>query len=1321
MTTIDPAAARRRELAALLSRGGLGEGIRLGPASFAQRRQWIIDRLVPGSAEYNVAIAFRITSTLDAVVLRIALERTVARQESLRTTFVARDSTLLQKVLPAGPVDLPLVDLSDRQDPLAAARVWAARFAAQPFDLSGTSRTALLRPALLRIGPDDHLFVVITHHIVCDGWSAGILCREVDEQYVAHREGRAARLPALPLQYLDHARLERKALDAANLEEQVGYWRGQLRGVPRLLRLPIDRPRAAVRRVRADLVPMALPGDLVRRLQALATEEGCTLFVVLLAGFHALLARYSGQSTVVAGIPVAGRTRNDVENLIGFFVNTLVLRGDFADNPSLRAAVRRTRDTVGGAFGHQAVPFERLVELLHPERDPAVSPFFQALFNYQAAFDERVTLPGIGGTLEPLDNGTVRFDLEVNLFGRPGSVEGAWNYNSELFDRATIERMAGHFRALLSHAVREPDRGLLDVPLLEPAEVRQIVQFGTGEPVADEPARSVYDLVAAAAARTPDAVAIRAGAQSWTYRDLLARSAQLARAIRAADPTAGPVALVLQRSPEFVAAVLACRAVGVLCVPLDPDAPPGHQRDVLRDCGARLVLTRRRLADRLPVSGIAVLATDRVAGDATPPVEPAPSGEAAFARYRAGTRPVAGAFVTDASLVRQCAWLSTRFPLGSGARVLHSSPPEEDLGVELWWPLSQGATVVLAPPVGSGSAPDPAHLVELVQAEDVRVVHWAPRLLDAVLATQGVERCGSLSTIFCSGEPLRPQTVRTAEELLPGAAVHACYANAATGIALIGDAQHGERLGLVPSGRPAPGLLVQVLTRSGEPAPVGVTGELTVGGLDAAAGTPGSAQRTADRYRPDPFGPPGTRRYRTGDLARMRAEGTVEVLGQADHTTEVHGVVLEPGEVESALAEHPDVVAAVTVFSDLSTPTAYVCARRPDVGERLLAALGARARRLLPKELVPGTFVLLDRIPLLPNGKLDLPALPAMSARARWSERERARTPAEQRITRIWAEVLGRQDIGVHDDFFQVGGHSLLALRLADRLRTLGVEIPVSMLFRYRTVAALAEWLGELGMREDEPASGHRPAGLVHRLQTGAVPPPLVLLHGAGGTALSYSGLISALPDRTVYAIESGDVVEDLPTMATRYLAAVTEALGVPAVLAGWSMGGVVALEMARQLDGDDPPAVVMVDSFLADDSASTDVEGSLVEAFVAGLCRESGITIPEKSTEDILMSTSDLLTRRTRGLPFGLDDDALRRRFAIYRKDMLALRDYRPGGYLGPVHLVRALESPPSDVRSRLRLANVVEHEVPGDHWSLLDRDHVQNLAIILEEVLSC
>jgi non-ribosomal peptide synthetase component F/thioesterase domain-containing protein len=1305
--TADAVVARRQELAALLAAGGLGDGVRLGPASFAQRRQWIIDRLVPGSAEYNVAIAVRITEPLDPDILRIALERTVARQESLRTVFVARDDALLQKVLPSGPVELPLVDLSTRPDPVAAARAWAARIAAEPFDLAGPP---LVRPTLLRIGRDDHLFVAITHHIVCDGWSAGIFCREIDEQYVAERAGRAARLPALPLQYLDHAKLERRTLDADGLAEQVGYWRDRLRGVPGVLRLPIDRPRAAVRRVRADLCPMSLPGDQVRRLQELATQEGCTLFVVLLAGFHALLARYSGQPTVVTGVPVAGRTRSDVENLIGFFVNTLVLRGDFADNPSLRVAVRRTRDAVLGALGHQDVPFERVVELLHPERDPAVSPFFQALFNYQAAFGERITLPGIGGTVEPLDNGTVRFDLEVNLIGLPGSIEGAWNYNSELFDRATIERMAADFRSLLDNAVRTPDRGMLDVPLLAPSERDRIVALGTGEPAPEPSGTGVHDLIADTAGRTPDAVAIRAGTENVTYRALLARSAQLVEAIRSSAAPAGPVALVMARSPEFVAAVLACRATGVLCVPLDPDAAPGHLRDVLRDCGVRLVLTQRRLADRLRTIDATVLVTDRLPVAHRVVAPTTRWADAAFARYLAGARPPVGALVADAALVAQCDWLAGRLPLGPDGRVLWSAPPDEDLVVELLWPLSRGATVVLAPPVGGGAAPDPARLVELVRAEGVQVVHWTPRLLDAVLATPGVVRCHSLRTVVCSGGPLWPWTVRTAEELLPGTEIYSCYATAATGIALFGEPPHGDRPGAVPTGRPVPGRHVVVLTPSGEPAPLGVVGELAVGGIDPVAGMPGSAALTAARYVPDPFGPPGSRRYLTGDLARLRATGTVEVLGPAAAMTTVRGVMLEPGEVESALAEHPDVVAAVTVFG-ADKPMSYVHARGQDDGARLLAALGARARRLLPKDLVPGTFVLLDRMPLLPNGKLDAAALPAMSRRARWSEQDRPRTPAEARIAQIWSEVLGPRYIGVHDDFFQIGGHSLLALRLADRLRTLGVDIPVSMLFRYRTVAALADWFGELGLR-DAPATT-RPTGPVHRLQVGAVAPPLVLLHGAGGTALSYSGLISALPDRTVYAIESGDVVEDLPTMASRYLAAVTEVVGVPAVLAGWSMGGVVALEMACQLGDDvaEPPTVVMIDSYLADDTAHADPDAWLVDSFLAGLCREIG----QDGPEPFVGTPEERL--RAGAVRSGLDETALRRRYAIYRKDMLALRDYRPGHYRGPVHLVHALASPAA--RARLRLAQAVEHEIPGDHWSLLDRDHVPHLARILEEVL--
>jgi non-ribosomal peptide synthetase component F/thioesterase domain-containing protein/aryl carrier-like protein len=1019
---------------------------------------------------------------------------------------------------------------------------------------------------------------------------------------------------------------------------------------------------------------------------------------------------------------VAGRTRTDVENLIGFFVNTLVLRGDTADNPSLHTAVARSRDAVTGAFAHQEVPFERLVELLHPERDPAVSPFFQTIFNYQAAFSSRITLPGLGGTVEPLDNGTVRFDLEVNLIGLPDGIQGAWNYNKELFDAATVSQMVRHYRALLENALAEPDRGLLDVPLMDADERESLLALGSGgDPV---PASGgIYSLFAAAAAREPNAVAVRADGRSWTYRQLMARVRQLAYAIwtvrkdrshewgspesvgyqestgaaggvsrapdlvgstadryakttdvgdrtgkdradadrtgvgRAGVDRTDTVVIALERSPEFVAAVLACRAAGVTAVPIDPDSPPGHQRDVLDDANPTVVLTRRRLAEHLPPHDATVITTDRMPFGPTDEPEPA-VGDTAFVRYRPDARPPVAVAVSDAALARQCAWLTTRIPLGE---VLHASPPDDDLAVELLWPLTQGATVVLAP------ANDPATIVEVVRTENVRAVHWTPRLLEAVLATPGVERCRSLRTIICTGEPLAPHTVRACASILPGAAIYAGYANAATGLALLGDPPQIDRLGLVPM-RSTPGTTVEIRTGEDHPAPVGVIGEMIINNV------------------------------RTGDDARLRPDGTVEVLGK--DLPEVQGVRVEPGEVEPALADHEDVTAAAVVFSG-GTPTAYVCATNPEV----LPALGARARRLLPKQLVPGTIVLLDRMPLLPNGKRDTPALPAVRAQARWTQQDHPRTPAEERIANVFGEVLGRDDVGVQDDFFQIGGHSLLALRLADRLRGLGVDIPVSMLFRYRTVAALADWLGQLGMRDT--VDDGQPT--VHRLQIGTLEPPIVLLPGAGGTALSYSGLISALPERTVYAFESGDTTADLSTMAETYRQALP---GVPPVLVGWSMGGVVALEMARQIvaEGGEPPTVVMIDSFLPDDNARAvaDVEQSLVESFVVGVCRELGLPVPEVGQKGLDAALAVLRSR-------GLVDTGLRRRYAIYRKDMLALRDYQPGAYTGPVHVIRAAESP----ASTLAAMATATHDVPGDHWSLLDRDHVQNLATILEEVL--
>ncbi|HZM77371.1 MAG TPA: condensation domain-containing protein [Candidatus Limnocylindrales bacterium] len=1248
MTDMD---AQRKALAALLlERRAKAEG-RIGPASFAQQRLWIIDRLVPASAEYNVAIALRITAPLHEDALRAAVSAVVRRHESLRTVFTATDTAPMQRIQPAGSpgneVAFDRRDLSTHPDPDNAALAWARELAAVPFDLA---TGPLLRAHLAVLGPSDYLLVLVTHHIVCDGWSAGILCRDLDRFYTAYRGGDPVDATPLAFQYLEYAVHERRQLQGELLEREVGYWRQELSGLPGVLRLPTDRPRPVARKVRGAVHPVEMPEELLRRLRALAAQEGTTVFAPLLGGFHELLARYTGQSDVNVGVPVAGRTTGQVADVVGFFVNTLVLRGRRSAHASLRQLIARTRDTVTGAFSHQNVPFEKLVADLRPDRDNSVSPFFQVVFNYQAVEAERAHLPGMSAHIVPLDNGTVRFDIEVNLFGQGDAVSGSWNYNAELFDAATIEQMAGHYERLLTLACAEPDRPLRELAMVT-ADTPSVASVDP-QPELCQRFRRIVDA-------HPDATAITVDDRRCSYRELAATVDAYAAQI--ASVGAGPIALLLDRSPELAAAQLAALLLHVPFVVVDPAAAPGQISEVLDLVGAKAIV--KSGAD----SPLATVKSTSSAAD--------PDGVAYLCVDTEPLDPVVAA-VSHRALTARVAWLTRRYPQLPGTVVAQQAPPAGDPVRDLLWPLSWGAHVRIVKHI-----PD-----------DTGVLTTTPAQL-AMLLTQPVP-LPCLRLVLCGGEPMGGWLARSFANRYPLAQLHAHWWSLQTGDVLALGPAPRDRLGLVGVGHPAPGTSVHILDDSGTPVPRGVVGRLHLSGAQAPA-------------IPD-----------TGQLARVGPDGVVEVLGPPESLGEIRGVRVEATEVEDILAGAAGIAAAWAVF-DAGRITAYLMPDAAVAGEaaqQLLAEVATHARRLLPRDLVPRQLILIDHLPLRRDGQLDRDALPVLTPIAVADTTSRPRGQVEERVAVVWRKVLGRDDISADEDFFHAGGHSLLAIQVIDGLRrSMGVELPVSMLFRYRTIADLAERLSEL--RAGRVAVTGDRSCLV-RIQSGDTLPSLALVHPSGGSVFCYAGLATALPDRTVDAFEAQSPPTDLPAMAAQYVAELEQAGGPIPVFAGWSLGGVVAYEMARQhaeRTGHKPP-VVLIDSYLHGVGNSGDIGSDrwLVTGFVADLCAQAGVPSPTGTYDSVVDAVHEA------GLLSDLDPAAVQKRFAIYCGNMLALLRYRPGPYAGPVHLIRAgdLTSPEPQWRSVCPLASV--HTLPGDHHAILRGANVPVLARILERILS-
>ncbi|HKV13155.1 MAG TPA: amino acid adenylation domain-containing protein [Thermoanaerobaculia bacterium] len=1031
------------------------------PLSFAQQRLWFLDQLEVTGAAYNVPLALRVTGSLDLAVLAQALRRVAARHEILRTTFAATGGRPRQVISPDAVFPLAEEDL--RPLPEAAREAEAARRilaeASRPFDLA---RGPLARGLSLQVGEEDHWIVLTLHHIVSDGWSLGVLLRELGEIYAGLAGGRPPALPGLPVQYADFALWQRDLLTGEILEAQTAWWREQLAGAPPVLELPADRPRPAAQTFRGAVRETVLPRPLAESLEALARRSDATLFMVLLAAFRALLHRYTGEEDVVVGSPIANRNRVEIEPLIGFFVNTLALRGRVDGETAFRELVGRERETALGAYAHQDLPFEKLVEELQPQRDLGHTPLFQVLFVLQNAPMPDLELPGLALRVRELDLGTASFDLTLSLARTAGGLTARLEHNGDLFDTARIDRLLGHYRTLLAATADAPRRPVGELPLLSAEELRQLLADDGG----DEGSASglcLHELFARQAARTPEHVALVAGEVRLTYRELGERAARLAALL--CQHGVGPevrVAVCAQRSPELVIGLLAVLQAGGAYVPLDPAYPAERLAWMLADSGAPVVLTQGALAAALPPHEARVVLLDEEPGSREAgglPSGGADPGNAAYVIYTSGStgRPK-GVVIEHRSAVALIDWTRRFFAPDELQGVLFSTSVCFDLSVfELFAPLATGGTVILA-----GTVLD---LPELPAAAEVTLVNTVPSAM-AELARRSPLPPG-VRTVALAGEPLPRSLARSVRERssvrrvlnLYGPSEDTTYSTAAVVPA--------ESAAAPSIGRPIDGTRARLLDPRLQPVPAGIPGEICLGGSGLARAYLGRPDLTAERFVPDPFAPrPGERLYRTGDLARRLPGGELELLGRIDHQVKVRGFRIELGEVEETLRRHPAVAdAAVAARDDLSDRrlVAYVTAR-PGAPAPSPGALRAALREALPDSMVPSVFVLLDSLPRTPNGKVDHRALPAPEAARPTLERTfvAPRNAVEEVLAGIWAEVLGLDRVGVDDDFFELGGHSLLATQVVSRIaETLAPDLRLRQLFATPTVAGLAESLLE--------------------------------------------------------------------------------------------------------------------------------------------------------------------------------------------------------------------------------------------------------------------
>ena len=1036
------------------------ESRQTAPLSFAQRRVWFLEELEPGLPVQNVARVVRLEGPLDEEAFARAVGAIVERHESLRTTLENESGEPRQRIHPPAAVPLeidPLAGISGDREAAALSR--AAHEARRPFDLE---RGPLARGVLIRISADRRLFVWTMHHVISDAASVPVFLRELAALYGALVSGERPCLPELPVQYGDFAEWQRRTMTDETLEGPLRRALRRLEGAPPVVELPTDRPRGARQTFTGGRLRRTLSSETGSELRAAARRHGMTLFMFLLAAFELLISRWTGSDDVVVGTPISGRKRLETENLIGLFVNMLVVRVDCSGDPTVSDFLARVRDEALDAFDRESLPFEKLVEAIRPERLLSHTPVFQLMFNFHGDLDAAPPFPGLQVSIEPIDNGAAPFDVTLTVGeDREGPI-GLWSYNRDLFEAATVERMASHFENVLAGLAQGADRRLSAIELAGAAEREALRRLSAGpEPEAGDPA-TVAGLFADRLRRFPDSVAVSFGSERLTAAELDRESDRLAAALRAAG--AGPerrVAVFLDRSVRLATALLAVVKSGAAFVPLDPSHPRERIDAIVADSGASLVMTDRagEANDACPslpavlVDGPAVPGDDLRGGSAGPE-------NAAYVLYTSGStgRPK-GVVVEHRSLVNLVRSM-VREPGAKDSDVwLAVTPATFDIAIaEIFVPLASGAKLVVASREDSA---DPSALARLLRGSRATILQATPATW-AMLVADGWEGKPDLK-ILSGGEALSGELARALRGR--GRELWNLYGPTETTIWSAVGRVEDPGPGTVPIGRPIAGTSLHVVDPRLRLVPFGVAGELAIGGEGVARGYLGRPEETRERFVPNPFGP--GRLYRTGDRVRRRADGAIDFLGRFDAQVKVRGVRVEPGEVEAALEDDPEVLGAVVVAAGEGAERRLAAFVR--AGRRVAASsLRERLRRLLPEPMIPSEFVFVDAFPLTASGKVDRRAL-ASRAPERRSTGEAPRTATETLVARTWAEILRVGEIGVDQNFFELGGHSLLATRILARLRSIfEVEIPLRVLFEQPTVAGLA---GEIARRAEAAAA----------------------------------------------------------------------------------------------------------------------------------------------------------------------------------------------------------------------------------------------------------
>nr|AXN93575.1 PuwA [Cylindrospermum moravicum CCALA 993]AXN93584.1 PuwA [Cylindrospermum alatosporum CCALA 994] len=1321
------------------------------PMSWAQQRLWFLSQLEGASATYNMPNAVEITGDLQVDALKQALVEIVRRHEILRTSFHLVEGGPVQVINPTATLTLPVVDLRKLpvEEHSLAVEQLSALEAQEPFELE---QAPLVRATLIQLGEKSHVLLFILHHIVCDGWSMGILIQELSVLYPAFAANKPSPLPELPIQYADFAVWQRQWLSGDVLDTKLNYWKQQLADASPVLELPTDKPRPAVQTFRGDRCNFAIKQDLSQQINRLSQQTGTTLFMTLQAAFVTLLHRYSGQDDILIGTPIANRNRQEIEPLIGFFVNTLVLRTKVDNNPKFTEVLTQVRQVALDAYSHQDVPFEQVVEALQPDRKLSHSPLFQVMFAMQNAPMGNLELPGLNFTPLEIENVTAKFDLTLAIWETKEGLTGWWEYNSDLFEAETICRMIGHFETLLRAIATNPEQRLAQLPMLTEEEQQLFGEWNSTQ--TEYTTESIPQLFTAQVQRTPDAVAVLFGQEQLTYRELDARANQLAHYLQTLG--VGPevvVGICLERSLDLVVGLLGILKAGGAYVPLDPAYPRDRLGYMLKDSQAAVLLTQSHLIDILPEHESRLVCLDTEWQSSLTQLYPEPANSRlqpdnlAYVIYTSGsTGTPKGVAMTQGALTNLLLWQIRQTRTAASAKTLQFAPVSFDVSFqEMFTTWCTGGTLVLLP---DALRKDATALLNLLSEQSVeRVFLPFVALQQLAEAAAGVESLPPLREIMTAGEQLQiTPALKNFLRRLPGCSLHNQYGPSETHVVTAFSLEDGleELPALPPIGRPIDNTQIYILDRQMQQVPIGVRGELYIGGVGVARGYLNRPDLTEERFIPDFFTNSKVNRlYKTGDGARYLPDGNIEYLGRMDDQVKVRGFRIELGEIEAVLGLHPQVQQAIAIaYGETAAEkrlVVYVVLSpdQPATPEQLRKFLQQR----LPEYMIPSVFIPLETVPLTPSGKVDRRSLPAPFNINQPPTAIAPRDPLELQLAQIWSEVLAVDWVGIRDNFFEIGGHSLLAIRLMAQIQQqFGKQLPLATLFQSPTIEELANLL-----RQSTDTTIWSSLVPIQPVGTNT---PFFCVPGAGGNVIYFYELARCLgADQPFYSLQPQGLdgesapMTQIEDIAAHYITAIqTVQPQGPYLLGGHSFGGLVAFEMAQQLQqqGHEIALLAILDTtapVLPDQSVKVELDDTTwlvqIGTAIERLFGKSLNISPEILQPLTAEAQLDYLLEQLKIaniLPADAGKTQFRGFIQVYKTHTQAFSDYYPQSvHKSPITLLRASEISDEEAAiegyierlqeptlgwSKFSTEPVEIHMIPGTHLTMMVKPNVQVLA---------